>query len=461
MFAFFYAFLRPPWQDEVAYVDPGAQLAITGRMGSTAWVTNSSEALWGSSNPGMPLLFAGWFKLIGFGQMQARLLFCLLHFAGIALLFRWVQRRFDPKPWPLVLGIVSAVLAPCFSNAIFLARLECLAFLLCVWFLHYAFDDDNSVTLDWIAPPALGLAIIFFGLHFAGFFVLAAIFIFARSPNLRNFFQGTCLAFGIGIGLAALWFVYDSIGVWDTFVAARASHYGKTPDWVLSGWHRYVASGDIPALAVLAGIGLISAARHSGWKPDRGWTPWAWSLAIFLLLPLLIGTIGIYYTNYSWMVGLPMMLCFFAGESRLTGWLRTAFVVVLSIVLLIVTIRKISRFPDMVRESAYRQQVAATLKSMLPKGAWVAADFPLYYQLAGAGFRVFTRVRADDGLQLGFEQEQFLPNSVRNQIVCVVAKKDAAASILSGVGGEFRMAGEIPAGSAFQTEENYLIFIRK
>lgn len=67
------AILNLPWCDEVAYLDPGARLALFGSFTSTAWITNSPETFWASSNPGMPLLFAGWFKVFGFGLLQARL----------------------------------------------------------------------------------------------------------------------------------------------------------------------------------------------------------------------------------------------------------------------------------------------------------------------------------------------------------------------------------------------------
>jgi len=455
------AFLSPPWCDEVSYVDPGAQLALTGRMVSTAWVTNSPEVLWGSSNPGMPLLFAGWFKLVGFGQAQARLLFCILHLAGVFLFFRWVCRWFNPEPWPLVLGIVSSVLLPCLANAIFCPRLESLAFLLCAWFLHYTYDDGRSFFRDWLAAPALGLVIIFFALHFAGFFALAALFALGFLSNRRTFVQGVGLALGMCAGLAILWAVYVRIGVWDTFVAARACHYGRILDWVPLGWKRYGVTGDMPSLALLAGVGLISAATVSGWKPARAWAPWLWALGTFFFVPLLIGSIGIYYGNYSWMVALPMMLCFYVGAPSLTGWRRAAFISVLSLGLITASIRSVRRFPEMIREAQRRQQVTAALGTILPNGAAVAADFPLYYQLVGAGFHVYPRVRADEGLCLGFEQESFLPKSVRKQITCVVTMKEAAAPILSGLGGEWRMSAEIPTWPGRRTEENYQIYVRK
>ncbi len=430
-------------------------------MVSTAWLTNSPETLWGSSNPGMPLLFAGWFKLVGFGQVQARFLFCLLHFAGVALLFQWVRRRFNPEPWPLVLGIVSSVLLPCLANAIFEPRLECLAFLLCAWFLHYSYDTERGFFLDWVAAPTLGLAIAFFGLHFAGFFALAAIGVFALSPGRRTFLLGLGLAAGLLVGLAILWAVYVRLGVWDTFVAARACHYGRVLDWVPLGWDRYGVPRDTPFLAVLAVFGLLSAASASGWKPARGWNAWLGALGVFFLVPLLIGRIGIYYGNYSWMAALPVMLCFYAGAPSLVGRWRAAFVSLLVLGFLISTVKSTQRIPDAMREIERRQEAIKVIREILPKGSAVGADFPFYYQLSGAGYRIFPRMRADAGICLGFEQEFFMPKNIREQIKCVVIKKYDAAPALSGIGGEWKLVGGIPAPNGGKPGDDYQIYVRR
>jgi len=455
------AMLAPSWCDEIAYVDPGAQLALTGRMVSTAWLTNSPEALWGSSNPGMPLLFAGWFKLLGFGQLQARLLFCLLHFTGVWCFFRWVRLRLDPKPWPLVLGIASALLLPSLGNAIFQARLECIAFLLCAWFLHYTYAEVRGLFVDWVAAPALGIVIMFFGLHFVGFFALAALCAFSLSPSRRTFLLGAGLALGLVAGMAILWAAYVRIGIWETFVAARACHYGRALDWVPVGWRRYTVTSDLPWLVLLAGLGLFSAMADSGRRLARSWIPWLWALGAFCFVPVLIGSVGIYYGNYSWMVALPMMLCFYFGAPSLVGRWRTAFVSILVLGLVMVSFKFGKRLPGLAKEAERRQQVTATLATFLPKGGAVAADFPLYYQLVDAGYRVYPRVKADEGLCLGFEQDHFLPNAVRGQISCVVTKKQDAAAILSGLGGEWRMSAEIPAVSARQAHDDLQIFVRK
>lgn len=455
------AMLLAPWCDEVAYVDPGAQLALTGKMVSTAWVTNSPETLWGSSNPGMPLVFAVWFKLTGFGQTQARLLFCLLHFSGVFFLFRWIRGHFNPPPAALVLGIAASVLLPSLGNAVFQARLECLAFLFCAWFLHYAFGEAPGAFRAWFAPLILGLSIVFFGLHFAGFFAIAAIAVFAASPSRRTFFQGVSLALGLVAGLALLGYAYARMGVWDVFIAARACHYGRVLEWVPTGWKRFSVTSDMPWLALLAGIGLLSAARVSAWRPTRAWFSWLWAFAAFCLIPLLISCVGIYYGNYSWMVALPVMLCFYLGAPSLEGRWRTAFVAILSLGIFAVAIKITKQLPDMVKEASFRERVTDNLSSILPKGNSVAADFTLYYQLAGSGYRVFPRVRADEGLCLGFEQEHYLPKSVMGQIGCIVTKKEAATPVLSGLGGEWRMVAEIPALPGRRSEENYQIYVRK
>lgn len=455
------AFVNAPWCDEVAYVDPGAQLALTGRMTSSAWISNSPEALWGSSNPGMPLLFAGWFKLVGFGQIQSRLLFCLLHLGGVALLFRWVRFRFNPAPQALLLGIAASLLLPSLANAIFLPRLESLALLLFAFFLNYAFAEGDGIFIRWISPALLGLASIFFGLHFAGFFSIAALTVYIFSATRRAFFQGLGLAIGLLGGLLILWIAYAQLGVWETFIEARACHYGRELEWAPSGWRRFGIPRDMPWLAALAALGLFSAMLRSSFKPDRAWLSWAWAAGVFFLLPTLIAQIGIYYGNYSWMVALPMMLCFYMGEQSLEKWRLKFFVSLVSLGLIFFAYRHCKVIPGSIREAGRRQEVAASLGSFLPKGSAVAADFPLYYDLVSAGYRVFPRVKADEGLCLGFKQDQFMPISVREQIRCVVSTEAAAGSVLAGIGGEWRIASEIPPVRRGLTQDSWQIYLRK
>lgn len=455
------AFMRPAWCDEVAYIDPGAQLALTGKMVSTAWVTNSPEALWGSSNPGMPLLFAGWFKLFGFGHMQARLLFCFLHLTGVLLVFQWIQRECSPSPWALSLGIISSLLLPSLANAIFQCRLESVALLLCAWFLYYAFNDNAGFFAYWVAAPLLGLVVVFFGLHFAGFFCLAAVAVYISMPSWRILVQGLGLAIGIIVGLVLLWLVYSQFGIWDTFVAARACHYGRALEWVPVGWKRFDVTPDLPVLACLATTGLLSSLPWARCPHVRDWIPWATALSIFFLLPVLISLVGVYYGNYSWMVALPIMLCFFVGAPKLTGWFKYVFIFILSIGIIAAGIKSVKHLPGQARDGRQRWRVVEVLKENLNKGDAVAADFQFYYILVDAGFRIYPRVKLDEGRCLGYEQESFLPQTSRQNIGCIVSRRSGSSQILSGLGGSWRLIAEVPVISGNPCDDDYLIYLRK
>jgi len=456
-----FAFAKPSWCDEVAYVDPGAQLALTGRMFSTAWVTNSPLELWGSSNPGMPLFFAGWFKLIGFGQFQARLLFCLLHVGGVVFFFRWVMNRLAPHPWAIVLGVASSVLLPSLASSIFQCRLEVLAFPLAAWYLHYAWPNRRSIFTEWFAAPALGLAVVFFGLHFAGFFALVSALTYVLSPSWRTFRLGLGLAAGLILGMLVLWAAYMRLGIWDTFVAARACHYGRVLDWVPSGWKRFIAKSDLAMLAVLSLGGLAYSIFRP--RPEVGShrITWALSLAFFFAVPLFMGCVGIYYWNYSWMVAMPVMLCFYVAAPDLVGRARAVFIAIIVLGLGINMLRWAQQLPKVWEESARRQQVVQALGSVAPRGSSIAADFSLYYELVGAGYRFFPRVGIDEGLCLGFSQERFLPQQSKQAITCIVAKRPLAPEMIAGVGGEWRQSGIVPAPPAAPANEDFLIFIRK
>jgi len=115
--------------------------------------------------------------------------------------------------------------------------------------------------------------------------------------------------------------------------------------------------------------------------------------------------------------------------------------------------------PKLREESQRRQQVVQVLARLAPAGASVAADFPLYYDLVGAGYRIFPRVGIEEGLCLGFPQERFLPQASKHAITCVVASRSFASGMIAGVGGQWRQGGIVPSSSP--ANEDILIFLRK
>jgi hypothetical protein len=461
IFSLYYAIINSPWCDEIAYVDPGAQLFLTGRMVSTAWITNSPEVLWGSSNPGMPLLFAGWFKLIGFGQLQARLLFCILHILGIYFLFQWIRQRYNPSGWSLSLGLVATLLLPSLANAIFQCRLESVAFLLSMLFISYTWSDRGGYLNDYLGPFILGILTIFFGLHFTGFFILVSGAVFLAMPSRRTFIHGTFLITGVLLGFSILYLVYTQLGIWDIFIAARTCHYNRYLDWVPIGWNRFNVTFDLPILALLSVIGLISALHQRHELSPRAWLPWITALTAFVFIPLSIGFIGIYYGNYSWMVALPMIICFYQGAPTLKAQAKKVFISIILISLVIAVIKTAKRIHTAHIDNKIKVKVTEALTKKLNKNDSVAADFSLYYNLVEAGFKIYPRTSIEDGLQLGFTREKFLPEMISQHINCIVSKRKKSPPVLSTLGGDWYLFSEIPFTANGKSDEDYQIFFRK
>jgi len=59
------------WLDEVAYVDPGVMLAMTGKFVTTAWWQSRHE-VFGSLQPALSLIMGGWLDVFGVGLFQVR-----------------------------------------------------------------------------------------------------------------------------------------------------------------------------------------------------------------------------------------------------------------------------------------------------------------------------------------------------------------------------------------------------
>lgn len=456
-----YAFLRVARQDEVSYVDPGAQLVLVGRMESAAWLSNSPLEPWGASNPGMPLLFAAWFKVFGFGLVQARVCFVILHLLGIFFLFRWINRTFTPPAAATAAGIIAALILPSLANAIFLPRLDAFALLLFAWFLNYAWRSESGVFVDWAAAPILGTFTVFLGFHFSCFFALAAATVFLLSPSRRAFMQGIGLAAGILVGVLLLWIFYQKTGRWTALLEGRASHFGRVIPWDATGWKKYLVTVDMPFWAVLALLGLKSATDMSRTGLPRPWLPWIGALAIFIIVPQLIGSIGIYYGSYAWMASVPMLVFFYGGTAWLNERAKAFISIAISLIFVSMGLFYAYCLPWLAREAHQRSQVLNAVEQYAAPRSSIAADFSLYYDLVGAGYRIFPRVTLREGDLFGFTQERYFPSSAHDSIVCIAARAASADEMIDGVGGRWRLVAELPVKQGERSGKDYQVYIRE
>jgi hypothetical protein len=454
-----YATQKPTYCDEMYYIDPGAHLALQGRMFSTTWYTNSPNELWASSNPGMPLLFAGWFKIFGFGLIQSRILFLILYLSGIYLFFTWIKNKFCPSALALTLGICGSFLLPSYNETLFNLRLEILAYHLFTLFLYYTWTDKENIFVNWVAPVLLGLLTVFFGFHFSGFFLLAAglAYLFKRDKN--TFLKGFALVIGIGWGVVILWMVYQKLGMWDTFIASRASHIGKQLPWCPTGLKKLIIFKDWSLFLSLAVVGLLGNLQ----KNRSQWLPWVLAIVAFFAIPYIISSTGIYYKSYIWMVSIPIILCFYYGENTLKGWFKTFSIILVTVSLIKGSINEIEKLNYFYKVAQTRSHVLAIVKNRFPDGTSIVANSNFYYDLISNGFKIYPFINPTDGIVLGYELDYYFPKNLRDEVKCIIVSSDEMKRYptIFDIGGEWFQIGKFSGSVKKDPSSEFNIFIKK
>lgn len=456
----FSVFIRPTRWDEMHYVDPGAQLVLQGRMVSTVWVTNSPNELWASSNPGMPLLFACWFKVFGFGFIQSKILFFILHLSGVYVFFSWIRKKFNPSAGALVLGISGSFILPSLAESFYNLRLDVCSFSLFTFFLYYTWTKKENIFLNWFAPILFGFLLILWGFHFALFYSLASVVAFVLIRNKISLVRAIAFFVGICLGIIILWLTYLHFNMWDTLIAARSSHFGKILPWCPIGWHKLTVLSDWPIFLLLTSVGLLG-----NLKSDRSrWLPWILALLVFFLVPFIISSIGIYYRAYIWMVALPMVLCFYYAENLLKSWYRFFVAVILSCSLIVFSLYSINSLMQLYRDAQQIKTSINLIKEKIPPGSSIVADEKFYYQLIESGFKYYIHADSSAGACLGYKQDYFFPKNLRDQVKCIVfslPKGETSTQILSDMGGEWILIGNFPAPVKGKLHQEISIYRKK
>ena len=185
LFLSIYAFSTYASIDEIFYIEPGVNWAAgRGFVSAVArWNANFSDT-WGSSTPGMPMIYGAWFNLVGFGLLQSKALSLGLHLTGAFLVARWYARRFRPSLEVSFCVFLSLLITPTIIKCtVSCARLEVFALSLVAWFLHITLPTDRIDAPRISSAVLFGLCTVLMGLHFAGYFALACVAIFLLRPS--------------------------------------------------------------------------------------------------------------------------------------------------------------------------------------------------------------------------------------------------------------------------------------
>lgn len=371
------------WTDEVFYVDPGACLALGKGFSSNGWSELGGGAPWGLSNPGTPLLLSGWFTLFGFGQYQSHTFFFVAQVAGVLLIVSWAGQRWNLRPAERAgLFLLGLFLHSLSGNSMYHARPDAFALLLYGWFLKFSFPSKASGVESFISAVFFGIACVFFGLQFCGYFPIVALAVFVWFRQRHLFEVGLGQALGLGIGVFLLWFFYGKAGTWGAFIENRSENFGRH-----FGWGKFAASKEFliffPALLALVASEFF---LRKSWASDVAKAAFL-ALGVMLLTPLCIQKIGLYQPPYSWMVAVPVLLLVLPSLSGLSfnhgGWFKWALIIMAAGSLVL----RVRAVPGELLESRKRREMMMALEKCRQPGDLVLGSMPLYYEIRQSGSR--------------------------------------------------------------------------
>jgi len=375
---------NPAWTDEVFYVDPGACLALGRGFLSNGVSALGNGGTWGLSNPGVPVMLAGWFQVFGFGQFSAHTFFFVVQLAGALLLVRWVRNLHPLGTAGFLLAVALCMMLHSLAgNTIFHARHDAFALLLFAWFLGYAFPGE-PVGKPWLRAFSHGIACVFFGLQFCGFFSLAAGGIFLWRRTRQAFVAGLGLAAGLIAGVLLLRYAYGEMGVWQSFLDNRGENFGRP----FSLDKFYVSKEFLVLIPACLGLVLGEVLAGRGWRGEVAVAGW-FGLMFLFGIPVIIQQIGLWQSPFSWMVMVPLLLMVMPACMNRPfgqgGW----FVGVIAGLLLISCLVRLKELPAAVAETALRRQAVAEFRRLASPDEVTFGSMALFYELRASGQAVY------------------------------------------------------------------------
>lgn len=323
---FTYNWYPSVWLDEVAFVDPAANLYYGHGFTSSLCVTQLLGEFWVSLPPLYSFLLYGWFESFGFGLFQVRVLDYLLWSGAVGLVCLAVQRT----GWirnPSRLALLAALLfigdgvafnyrsARYDSTIVFVAAA-------CFW----AFTIERPR----LRMPAIVLASSFFlptalilGPFSAAFGCLLFLFL-----GRKYFWELGCVAAGLTIGLCLLYLFYSELGLWHAFWHATTYisqlYY---PGGTMPVWEQKLVTFPGKVFCNLSTdlflLGLLGIILFKWGKLDStGRRMAVFGIGTFLMIPAVSQAAYTYQIYHVWQAYIPMAICLVGAWDHSTDLLK-------------------------------------------------------------------------------------------------------------------------------------------
>lgn len=379
-----------PWQDEVKFVDPAANLYFGRGFTSTAYDWELRDQFH-AHDPLYSALLAGWMEIVGFNVTGVRSLnYFLIILTALMIWYSTKRLNLISTARHRILLVLLMLLSYSVSFVYRTGRVEpLLIFLVAFCFLVFTITSGYRRYILLASTSTLFAAA---GLQLVAF---VGIFSFLLLLYLRKEILLDCLSIwaGVAIGLSALLFLYGKMGVLDNALEVVLPHAttgvagSLVSDVGFSHKNRLPKDPSLILLLTLLVVLFVYTAMNNAlrWKSTL-----SFALAAAFTLPVCMLTLAKFPTYYAWMVSLPIAVCIcsFLSNQRVQSDLRTAAACFLALAVL-------AGLPMQLLVSSYdwsdraTSEVSAVINRNLHKDDWVLTDYESYYPVKALADTVF------------------------------------------------------------------------
>jgi hypothetical protein len=382
--------------DEVAYAEPAINLLRGEGYRSAAYNVTTASQTHVSTAPAHSVLLYVWLKLFGISQCSVRSLAAVLALIGAAVLWRacvrlgWLAGGFSSS---LLIALVLLDYGCAFSYSC--GRPDSLSFLVLATVFYLASFPSRRVTLWFMGAIGLLLPFVQWATVIFTFALCGGLFFVFGKRILK---PALVLSLGMILGLAAQYFLYSHLGLWDTWMLnikgeGSASILQRIIDRLTSNplsHHSNVISKDITSWILLAGLGIeFARSKLSGERLGI----WLGKAAAIIALAVGVGMylVGKFPTYYGWMLCAPLAVIICVYCEKVAARRRAVFASVVSIGILACAVGLPFQFFVALYDWKDRQpaMIDAWLESKIGKDDVVYCDFPFYYPAKLRAKRVY------------------------------------------------------------------------
>ena len=455
----------PIWVDEVMDIDPAANALFGHGFSSTVWPFQVRGEYWAGQSPLYFALLADWIRIVGFGVVEARSLnYALVVVAGVLLWWGCHRLAILRTPTARLLFVVTFLAGHGVTLAVWSARYDCLAMVLAaLCLLNLSATSKLVRTIGFVVLGAVLPLAGFQLVVYIGLLTAVGLLAFRRDAIPA----ASALGAGVTLGMAFLYLMFSTNGVWIKFLASAAgsqnSITGQLAQVVLQGDLKGVRRLLEFPLAFLADHSfavILAAAAIAFWftprdAPSRLRASARLALLSGALIPTALFFAGKFPIYYGWMALVPTAMCLFAwteefGRRSPGAWRWPLGVAVVAIVVGLPTyVANAIRLPAYERNSVADQ----TASRELVADDWVYADYASYVAARRVATVVMVPSYGNSALVPG------LPEKERVTALFVSSRNLKAA--IDRVGGDWIMASRAVDADADATNSTPKVYRRR